>query len=157
MACAVCGTVVETTASEQVCPVCHTLSPSQAARCMQCSSALGRLCPVCAHHNPPGVETCLSCGTPLDTFSAVTTRMPQAGARQRHVERLVAAKQGDAAYMHEQRTRLDAEERERLSRLAEQRARHQQEQRRMILFIGLGIAALILLLAIAGVVLLLGG
>lgn len=155
LVCAECGTVVESAADEQACPVCHTLNPAQAMRCMQCGSALGRLCAVCAHRNLPGVETCANCGTPLDTLAAVTTRMPQSGERQRHVERLVASKRDDTAYMQEQRARLDAEERERLFRLAEQQARHREEQRRMILYVGIGIALVIVLVAFVVLALLL--
>ena len=57
-------------------------------------------------------------------------------------QRLVASKRADMVYMAGQRAELDAEEEERLARLAERSARARQEQR-LLVFALAGIALLI--------------
>jgi CHASE3 domain sensor protein len=58
-------------------------------------------------------------------------------------ERLVAAKSADAAFMHEQRERLEQEERERLMRLAAQKQAAAAEQKRLVwLVIGMALFVL---------------
>lgn len=151
--CEYCGTVYELARHKYQCRVCSTVNPAEARRCMKCGSALGRQCPICTHLNSPGATECEECGTTLDALTSITTRTPQAGELNRRTERLVASKWGDAAYMQQERARLDAEERARLARIAEQRAINQQQQKQLVLYVGIGVAAFIVVIIVLAVLL----
>jgi hypothetical protein len=153
--CRYCGARYGPPQIEIACPVCTTLNPAEARRCMTCGTLLERLCAACAHLNPPEADLCESCGEPLDLLTSLATRARETGEERVPIrtERMAAIKQQDQRYMEEQRARLDAEERERLARLAEQRTRARREQRRIALLVLIGL--LVLSAAIIGLLLLL--
>lgn len=155
IACAYCGTTYELASEKYECRVCGTVNPAEAKRCMQCGAQLGRQCPVCTHFNPPGATVCEECQTPLGAFTSIAMRQPQAGETDRRVERLVMSKNSDAAYMQNQRARLDAEEQARRARLAAQHAENRQQQKKIILIVSIGMAGFIVLVIVLAV--LLGG
>ncbi len=145
--CSYCGALYKAAGDEILCRVCGTLNPPQAQRCMICGVLLGRQCPACTYINPPNAEHCEECGTPLDTLASIITRAREIGEDSAVIrgERLTATKHADLAYMYEQRTRLEAEERERLARLGFQRLLAERQQR---LLVTLVLSGLILLLGI---------
>lgn len=131
--CSFCGARYASPGEEIICPACGTKNPPDARRCMECGLVLGKLCPVCNHMNPAGADYCLECAAPLDTLETIYARLRerQTGSTVR-AERMTAAKHLDQIYMEAQHERLQAEERERLARLAEQRARAIRQQRRLM-------------------------
>jgi hypothetical protein len=153
--CRYCGARYRPPQIEIACPVCSTLNPAQAKRCMTCGTTLDRLCPACAHLNPPEADLCESCGEPLDVLTSLAARARETGEERVPIrtERMASIKREDQQYMAEQRAQLDAEEHERLARLAEQRDRARKEQRRIALFVVIGL--LVLSAAIIGLLLLL--
>jgi predicted amidophosphoribosyltransferase len=123
---------------------------------MKCGLLLGKQCPVCTHINPPGTDHCENCAEPLDTVTSIATRLYERTDEAALVrsERLVASKQSDLIYMHEQRERLQAEEQERLARLAAMRIEAQKQQRKLLIVVGvmlavLGIGGIVLALLLA--------
>ncbi len=142
--CRYCGARYGPPQIEIACPVCSTLNPAQARRCMTCGTMLDRLCAACVHLNPPEADLCESCGEPLDLLTSLAARARETGEERVPIrtERMAAIKHQDQRYMEEQRARLDAEERERLARLAEQRARARKEQWRILLFVVIGLLVL---------------
>lgn len=142
--CRFCGARYGLAQVEIACRVCATLNPADAKHCMTCGTSLDRLCPACTHLNPPGADLCEMCGEPLDMLTSLAARARETGDERVPIraERMAAVKQQDQRYMEEQRARLDTEERERLARLAEQRARARVEQRRIILFVLIGLLVL---------------
>lgn len=153
--CVYCGTRYAPPQIEIACRVCETRNPARAQRCMTCGALLGKLCAACTHLNPPEADLCEACGEPLDILTSLAARARETGEERVPIrtERMAELKQQDRRYMAEQRAHLDAEERERLARLAEQRARSRKEQRRIILFVVIGL--LVLSAATIGLVLLL--
>jgi len=149
--CDFCSTTYELAGQKYDCRVCGTLNPAHAKRCMKCGSALGRLCPICTHLNALGATICEKCDTVLDTYSSITARLPVSGEPERRVERLVETKWDDVTYMHAERARLDAEERERLAWLAAQAAENQRQQQQLIKFVLIGLGVFLALLALVAV------
>jgi hypothetical protein len=98
---------------------------------------LGKTCPVCNRLNAPGDDHCYHCAAPLDTLAAVTTRHGDAKSLTeslRHQAR-VQSKASGARFMEEQRARLDAEEYERATRLADQQAKARRQQKTLMVII----------------------
>lgn len=150
--CDFCSTTYELAGQKYECRVCGTLNPAQAKRCMTCGSSLGRPCPICTHRNAPGVTVCEQCGTALDTYTSITSRLPESGETERRVGRLVESKWDDAAYMRAERTRLDAEERERLAHIAAQATENRHQQQQIIRFVLLGMGVFLALLVLLALV-----
>nr|MBN1229797.1 zinc ribbon domain-containing protein [Anaerolineae bacterium] len=150
--CESCGAKFASPREEIQCHTCGTLNPAQAERCMKCGGRLGRQCPVCGYINPPHADHCEKCATPLDTLSSIVSRMREAsdGAVVDRTERLASSKTADSRFLAEQRALIEAEEKARLKRLAEQQSQHQRKQQRLVLvsLIVVGIILAIIVFAI---------
>jgi ribosomal protein S27E len=157
MECRSCGTIFGSPREEILCRTCGTINPSVAKRCMNCGANLLRVCAICGHHNPSGLDHCLECGQPLDTLSSVAMRTTSGVEefRRRQIDDLVHTKGKDAVYLAQERTRLEAEEQDRVKVASDQRALILRRQRLIM-----GIAAFIALSTIAALIvaiLILGG
>jgi tRNA A-37 threonylcarbamoyl transferase component Bud32 len=149
--CGSCGTPLGQAPEDIDCPACGTLNPPQARKCMNCGLTLGRMCPSCNYQNPPTTDICLQCGTRLDRLSSMMMRTPsgKAQATKQAQEVAVKSKGHDAAFMEQQRIRLEEEERQRLIDFGAQKHEAVRQQR-LIMTITLfgGAAVVIILLAV---------
>jgi CHASE3 domain sensor protein len=114
---------------------------------------LVRRCIACSHDNPGDAEHCQNCNAALDTLEFVTRRFQEEAKDQfsRRADEVKGVREQDAAFMEEQRQHFDEIERERMRRLAEQKA-EQRRQQRMLWVIALAVVVLALL-CIAGMIL----
>lgn len=146
--CAACGTQFGSPQEPIQCPSCGTENPPQARKCMNCGLTLGRICPMCNYHNPPGADHCQQCATPLDQLSAMLTRTGSGKSQSDKLMKdvLVRSKAEDSVYMHQQRAKLEEEERQRMQAFQAQRKEAvKQQQMIMIITVAAVVVALIIL------------
>lgn len=155
--CEACGTKYASPREEIACRACGTPNPASARYCSNCSLQLGRTCPACSHANPPGNDHCEKCGSPLDVLSTLSARHQdqQFGNVDRRADPLIRSKSDDIQFLSDERRRLEEEERERITRILEQRERSKREQIIMISAV-LGAIGVVLIVLVV-VVILTGG
>jgi hypothetical protein len=134
--CAHCGTNFGDPQDHVDCPSCGVQNPPQARKCMNCGLSLGKICPACNTSNPPGTDYCLKCATPLDTLTSVLMRGKQGTRRATHTMKqdLVRTKNEDMEFMQVERSKLDAEETQRLRNLRNRQTEAQRQQRMIMAF-----------------------
>lgn len=117
------------------CPRCEAINSPEVSYCAKCGDKLKRPCPACGAENWAGADYCARCGHDLDVIESLARRHAQGfkGTLQKQRDGAKPLKDLEETASQNRLAGMWEVERKRQAALAQQHARQQSQQTRLLL------------------------